>query len=253
MTAPVDAAARLAVADQHLQAIARGIGDQVDQRVRRLDQGTAGLRRVTVASRDPAARTCQVYLDGDTSTPAPCGLLSRSVVPVVGELGWALANGTDLLLTGVEVGRPRAQIRTLRNDQPVGAGLVGIDFTAANGGVVIYDTDSDGLNAMADLTSGRLTARWPGQYHAQANVRMANKITAGADVMEIVLNDASLVARSEISTTGAAHLHCGGDVTMAAGDYLRIYVQSVGSNTTVGYAAGDVSGVSTRLAVHYIE
>lgn len=249
---PVDPTAAQAVADQRLQTVARGIQGQVDRRVRRVERSSAGLRQVTVASRDPATLKCEVYLDGDTTVPVPCGL-AGSLVPIVGQKGWAIANGTDLLLVAMAAGveLPKCEIRTSRTNQTVGSGLTVVQFDAADGGAVRWDTDFDGTNSMADLTADRIYARWPGKYRVNANVRISNKSTAGADVVEIVQDQTKALARSEVNTNQVFHGHVSDEVLLTAGQFVEVWAQSTGSDATLGYCCDDTNGVRSELALTY--
>jgi hypothetical protein len=59
--------------------------------------GGVRLRQVQVATASPLT----VYVDGDTTSPVPAGPLDAAGIPAAGTWGWALQNGTDLiLLTG---------------------------------------------------------------------------------------------------------------------------------------------------------
>jgi len=237
MTAADPTAAR-AVADQRLQTVARGIQGQVDRRVRRLERSSSGLRQITVASRDPAALTCQVYLDGDTSTPVPCRPIGTGVVPIVGQQGWALASGTDLLLTGM---RDRnLPIIRLRSTGTLTTGGNPI-FPWATGDVD-EDTDIDEQNrTMFDDANNQIAFRWPGLYDFGAHLFVAGPAGALA-ICRIQLNGGTYIDawQDTIVNSNSIHDDFGGTRRFAAGDTLQVEVSSTGGATTWGTSSNEL-------------
>ncbi len=115
--------------------------------------GPARLRQVQVLSRDPATLTCTVALDGDPTSPVPCGLLTPAVVPVVNAWGWAFQNDTDLLLAGTDAGAPHVRLWRSTDQNITNDVDTNISFSTA-----ISDTQG-----MWNGTT-TITFAWPGVY-----------------------------------------------------------------------------------------
>lgn len=235
-----------AVADTRLQTVARGIQTQVDQRIQRVEQSTAGLRRVTIASRDPATLTCTVHLDGDTSTPVPCALGTPAAVPVVGAMGWALQNGTDLLLVGTDAGLPKVRMRSTATSGSVTSEETWV-FSA---GTVEYDTDWDGTAGMFDSASGGITFPWPGKY--AFGMRSFVTSTAGfIPIARIRINGVTYIDawQDTCVNSNAMHFSMHNERAFAADDVITIRISSSGGASVFGTNSNEIG---TAMWASYI-
>ncbi len=224
---------QLAVDATHLQQVARHIQAQVDSRIRAVEQASSGLRQVTVASRNTTDLSCTVYLDGDTDVTLPCRPVGTHVVPIVGLDGWAIQNGTDLVLVGMR-GNPLPKAKLRSTSTATVTTEVDWDFAA---GAVRYDTEWDGTTGLYNAAGGNLVVRWPGVYAFGAR----GQVTPSADNIQPVvllqeLGGGAYYDAWQDTSRGTNNLH----FTMAnerfftVGQGLQLRVRSAGGSSTFG-------------------
>jgi hypothetical protein len=212
--------------------------------------GAANLRQVQVASRDAATKTCRVYVDGDTTSPVPCGVPGPGVVPVVGALGWALQNRSDLLLLGTAAGLPKAKLYSVATQSPSAGVATKFDFNAA-GGATMWDTDSDGLNTMVDRTNSRIYARWPGIYLMAASIQWAANASGISSVLLDIKDETGTFLHPRHSrrsdTVGGAETITG-SAQLVAGQYLEFFITSTVQTRSFGGDSGHDLGATFWVA-----
>ena len=209
--------------------------------------GGVRFRQVQIASRDPATLTCEVYLDGDISVSVPCALAGTHVVPIVLEQGWALQNGSDLVLMGMR----NSELPKIRARSTSTAPSVTTEIPWAFGaGAVEDDTDFDGVDTMFDSVNGWFQVLWPGVYEYGVHNFANPSVSGSQSIVRVQLDGSTYIDAWQHNHVGtnAMHVNMASRRRFGAGNTVRMTV-SASSGTTFGTSSNEIGAA---MWMHYI-
>jgi hypothetical protein len=211
-------------------------------------------RQVLVTGRDSTAQTFTVDLGGDDpELPMPVSGC-RALPPYVGRLGdvaWALQNGSDFLLlgatanvNGLPVGLPGAKLRAVGTQ--TGTAVSAPFLFDAAGDLVEYDTERDenGLG-IADLANSQLVCRWPGPYHIGFHCAYG-AAASGRRFCAPFLNGTQIPPRLDLTSAGGDSFSMSSVRQLTVGDTLVLRILGNGA------VFGDTGEIGMALWMHLV-